>query len=323
MKKYLAAAGILGMCLLAGCGNKSEEAKVRVGYFPNITHTQALVMKEQGSLENRWEGEYDVSWTAFNAGPAEVEALFAGEIDIGYIGPVPAINAFMKSDGDVQIISNAVNAGAVLLKSPGSDIRTVEDLAGKKVAVPQVGNTQHLCLLQILKDAGMAPTTDGGEVEVAAVANADVMTMMDQNSIDAALVPEPWASILESQCGAEVLLENHEIFMEGNYPTAVVVVRKEFMEEHPEAVQEFLEEHEAASKFATENTDELFTIINKQLEEETSKTYDLGVLKKSFERIQVTTELNKDALQEFGKICYEQGFIQDELKDGIVVENVD
>lgn len=323
MKKYLAAAGLIGMCLLAGCGNKSEEVKVRVGYFPNITHTQALVMKEQGTLETRWEGEYDVSWTAFNAGPAEVEALFAGEIDLGYIGPVPAINAFMKSNGDVQIISNAVNAGAVLLKSPGSDIQSVEDLAGKKVAVPQVGNTQHLCLLQILADAGMAPTTDGGEVEVAAVANADVMTMMDQNSIDAALVPEPWASILESQCGAEVLLENDEIFMEGNYPTAVVVVRKEFMEEHPEVVKEFLEEHEAASKFATENTDELFTIINKQLEEETSKTYDLDVLKKSFERIQVTTELSQEALQEFGKICYEQGFIQDELKDGIVVENVD
>lgn len=323
MKKFIAAAAILAVGLLAGCGDKGGGKEVRIGYFPNITHTQALVLKDQGKLEEKWKDEYEVSWTSFNAGPAEVEAIFAGEIDLGYIGPVPAINAYVKSGGDVQIISNATDAGAVLLKRSDSDIETIGDLAGKKVAVPQIGNTQHLCLLQLLEENGLAPTSEGGDVEVVAVANSDVMNMMDQKNIDAALVPEPWGSILESQNGAVVVKDYDEIFLEGNYPTAVVVVRKEFMEEHPDLVQEFLEEHEAATDYINNNREELYTIINRQMEETTSKTYETDVLEKAFDRINVTSKIQEEAIQAFGKICYEQGFIQEEMKDGIVVKNVD
>lgn len=323
MKKFIAAAAILAVGLLSGCGGKGSDTEVRIGYFPNITHTQALVLKDQGKLEEKWQDEYEVSWTSFNAGPAEVEAIFAGEIDLGYIGPVPAINAYMKSQGDVQIIANATDAGAVLLKRSDSDIETIGDLAGKKVAVPQIGNTQHLCLLQLLEENGLAPTSEGGDVEVVAVANSDVMNMMDQKNIDAALVPEPWGSILESQSGAVVVKDYDEIFLEGNYPTAVVVVRKEFMEEHPDLVKEFLEEHEAATDYINNNREELYTIINRQLEETTSKTYETDVLAKAFDRINVSSDIQEEAIQAFGKICYEQGFIQEEMKDGIVVKNVD
>lgn len=323
MKKMFLAAGLLAIGLLAGCGKKDGDTQVRVGYFPNVTHTQALFMKDQGALEKKWEGEYDVTWTSFNAGPAEVEALFAGELDLGYIGPVPAINAYVKSGGDIQIISNATNAGAVLIKRSDSDIETIADLAGKKVAIPQVGNTQHLCLLELLAENSLAPTTEGGDVEVVAVANSDVMNMMDQKNIDAAFVPEPWGSILEEQCGAVIVKDYDEVFMDGNYPTAVVVVRKEFMEEHPDLVKEFLEEHEAATDYINENKEELYTAINRQIEEATSKTYDVSILEKAFGRIQVTTDIEEEALNTFGKICYEQGFIEEEMKDGIVVEHVD
>lgn len=323
IKAGILAASILAVGLLTGCGEKSGKDQVRIGYFPNITHTQALVMKDQQTLEEKWGDECEVTWTSFNAGPAEVEAIFAGEIDIGYIGPVPAINAYVKSEGDVQIISNATNAGAVLIKRSDSDIETIADLAGKKVAVPQMGNTQHLCLLQLLEENGLAPTTEGGDVEVVAVSNADVRNMMDQKNIDAALVPEPWGSILEEESGAVVVKEYNEIFLEGNYPSAVVVARKEFIEEHPDLVQEFLEEHSAATDYINENEEELYTLINRQIEEATSQTYDTSVLQKAFERIVATTEIEQEAIDAFGEICYEQGFIQEEMKDGIVVENVD
>ncbi len=92
------------------------KTNVRIAYFPNITHNQALVMKNQGTLEEKWKDKCNVSWTSFNAGPAEMEAIFAGEIDLGYIGPVPALSANVKSNGEVKIISNSTNAGAVLLK---------------------------------------------------------------------------------------------------------------------------------------------------------------------------------------------------------------
>jgi len=322
IKSIIMAVGITGVFLLSACTKKETIPKVRIGYFPNITHTQALVLKDQGTLEEKWKDQVEVSWTSFNAGPAEVEAIFAGEIDIGYIGPVPAINAYVKSNGDVQILTNATDAGAVLVKRADSDIETISDLAGKKVAIPQIGNTQHLCLLQILEENGLSATSDGGDVEVVAVENADVMNMMEQENIDAALVPEPWGSILESQCDARIVLDFDEIFLEGNYPTAVVVVRKEFLEQYPELVQEFLQEHEDAANYVNENEEELYNIVNRQIEQETSKSYDAWILKSAFDRIRVQAEINEEAIEAFGKICYEQAFIQEEMKEGIVIKNV-
>ena len=205
--KVLAAAFLtVGMLFsMTACGSsdggtKNGDAKkteVRIAYFPNITHTQALVMKNQKTLENKWKDRCEVSWTSFNAGPAEIEELFAGEIDLGNIGPVPAVSANVKSNGDIKIISNVTNAGAVLLTGKDTNINSVKDLAGKKVAVPQLGNTQHLCLLSLLTDNGLKTTDKGGDVTVSASSNADILNLMDNGSVDAALVPEPWGPTIE------------------------------------------------------------------------------------------------------------------------------
>ena len=200
VKKLIAGMLLAGVCAsAAACGAKggggedaSGRTNVRIAYFPNITHTQALVMKNQKTLEEKWKDQCNVTWTSFNAGPAEMEAIFAGEIDLGYIGPVPALSANVKSEGDVQIISNTTNAGAVFLKRKDSGISSLSDLAGKKIAVPQMGNTQHLCLLNILSDQGLKTVDAGGDVTVNASSNADILNLIDNGSVDAALVPEPW-----------------------------------------------------------------------------------------------------------------------------------
>ena len=255
LKKGLIFAGILAtMTGMVGCGSsgKADSTEVNMGYFNNVTHAQALYMKAEGTLEEAFGENVTVNWTAFNAGPSEVEALFAGEIDIGYIGPVPAITANVKSDGDVTILSGATKAGAELIKASGSDIQTVKDLDGKTVAIPQIGNTQHLCLLKLLSDNGLAPVDEGGTVNVTAVENADVLNMMDQGNIDAALVPEPWGTTLVNS-GAEIVLDYDEVYKDGDYPVAVVVVRNEFMEEHPDLVNEFLAKHEEVTAYMQEN----------------------------------------------------------------------
>lgn len=290
---------------------KSEKTPVRVAYFPNITHTQALVLKNQGKLEEKWKDTCEVSWTAFNAGPEETEALFAGEIDLGYIGPVPAVSANTKSHGEVQVIANATNAGAVLLSRKDADIKDVKDLAGKTIAVPQLGNTQHLCLLNILAENDLKTVDEGGDITISASANADIVNLFDAGSIDAAIVPEPWGTTIEKAGNAEVLLDYNEIFLDGDYPTAVVVANKDFMDEHPDLVEDFLAMHKDATLYINENQEDAQKIVNEEIKLATEKSLDADVIASAFSRMTVTDTLNKDAVLAFADISKNEGFISE------------
>ncbi len=314
-----ASATVLFGVFLIGCGGSKGGTEVHIGYFPNVTHPQALVMKSESSLEKELSGEATVTWTSFNAGPAEVEALFAGDIDIGYIGPVPAINANVKSKGDVHIIAGATQAGAVLVKRQGAEISSVKDLEGKKVAVPQFGNTQHLCLLELLSENGLKPVAEGGTVDVVAVANADVANMMDQGNIDAALVPEPWGATLLGK-GAQLVLDENEIYLDGNYNVAVVVVRDEFQKEHPDIVKTFLEQHENATVFVNENPKEAQAMVNEEINKATQKKLDDAILEEAFTRIKTDSSINKESIDGFARIGLEQGFITELPGDDIIKE---
>lgn len=315
IKKVMAAAALMaGILGLTGCGGKKETEEVHIGYFNNVTHAQALYMKSEGSLEGVFGEDVEVTWTAFNAGPSEVEALFAGDIDLGYIGPVPAVTANVKSKGDVLILSGATMAGAELVRAGSSDIETAADLDGKTVAIPQIGNTQHLCLLKLLADNGLSTVEEGGTVNVTAVENADVQNMMDQGNIDAALVPEPWGSTLVEN-GAEIVLDYDEVYAGGDYPVAVVVVRKDFLEENPEMVSAFLEKHQEATDYIASNTEEAASIVNEEINEATGKSLSESVLASAFEKILVSTEVNGGAVSDFAEISLEQGFIAESYKE--------
>ena len=304
---------------LTACGAKKEETtQVRVGYFNNVTHAQALLMKSEKTLEQKLGKE--VKWTAFNAGPAEVEALFAGDIDIGYIGPVPAISANVKSNGDVKVLAGVSKGGSVLIQRKDAGIQSVADLAGKTVAVPQFGNTQHLILLKLLDDSNLKPVTTGGNVTVSAVANADVANTMERGDVDAALVPEPWGATLLEQ-GAQMVLDQNQVYLEGQYDVAVVVVRKEFLEENKELVDQFLEQHEAATKRIQEQPEEVQKIINGELKAATGKNLSDSIMKEAFGRISFRTDYNTEAMSDFASLSKEQGFIKELPEEGQLYAN--
>lgn len=317
---------IISLCALSttvftACGSDSKNSnEVHIGYFNNVTHAQALLMKANGTLEEKLGDDVTVKWTAFNAGPAEQEALFAGDIDIGYIGPVPAITANAKSNGDVQILSSATQGGAILVKRKGVEINNISDLSGKTVAIPQIGNTQHLCLLNLLSENGLAPTTSGGDVTISAIANADVANTMERGDIDAALVPEPWGATLLEQ-GAELALDYDTIYLEGKYDVAVVVVRKEFMEKNPELVEKFLEAHTAATETINSDLETSLETINQELKDATGKSLSESIIKDAFTRIGISTELNKESLSGFAQISKEQEFIDAIPEDSILYVN--
>ncbi len=273
-------------------------------------------------LEERWNGVCNVAWTSFNAGPAEIEAIFAGEIDLGFIGPVPGINANIKSGGDVKIIANATNAGAVLLVRNNSGISSIKQLAGKKIAVPQLGNTQHLCLLNLLTKHGLTAFHQGGDVTILASSNADIVNLMDNESIDAAVVPEPWGTTIENLGNSKILLDYDELFLEGNYPSALVIASKDFLEEHPEFVEEFLAAHKDATQFITENPEETYEIVNTEIQNATGKSLSRDVMERAFSKIKASDALNTDAIMQFARISKEEGFISDipEENDVFILE---
>ncbi|MCB2306885.1 aliphatic sulfonate ABC transporter substrate-binding protein [Clostridium estertheticum] len=308
---------LLGISIIgtfSGCSSKEtkgEAVNVRVGYFPNITHAQALVGRDQGTFQKAIGASNKIDWKLFNAGPAEVEALFAGAIDIGYIGPGPAINAYVKSKGDVQIIAGATDAGAIFVSRKGIVIKNLKDLSGKKIAVPQFGNTQDLTLRKILSDNGLKDKTKGGTVEVRQAANADILALLQKGDIDAALVPEPWGSRLIKEASANIILDYKDVFREGKY-TAVVVVRTEFLKDHPQIVEDFIKNHVATTEYINKNPDKAKEIVNKQITELTKKSIANDVLDAAFKRLTITNDPEKDSVLDFVKSSVKEGFLKSE-----------
>ena len=314
IRKFIVSAmTCLFLASFVSCGTNSGQTaltQINVACFPNITHAQALLMKGQGSLEQAFGGDIKTNWTTFNAGPSEIEALFAGKVDIGYIGPVPAVSGYIQSDGDLFIIAGASNGGSALISRNDANIGSAGDLAGKTVAIPQFGNTQHLSLLALLTANGLAPNTNGGNVKVVPSSNADVANLMDQKNIDAALVPEPWGSILEFNKNGRVVLDYDQVDPNGIPSTAVVIVRKDFSDAYPDAVAKFIKEHKAATAYINGNPASAMQIINAQIAEITQKPIDEYVLEKAFQRLEITWEIPFLSIMDFAKICVEEKMIK-------------
>jgi NitT/TauT family transport system substrate-binding protein len=309
---------IVSFGLLAGCGTAAktnadkanDKVTIIVGHFPNITHSQALVGLSDGTFAKALGNKVIIDRKLFNAGPAEIEALLAGEIDLGYIGPVPAINGYVKSKGGLQIIAGATNAGAVLVVREGAGINDIKDLAGKKVAVPQFGNTQDISLRKILKDAGLEATTKGGNVEVLQVENPDILTGFGTKALDAALVPEPWGSRLVSKAGGKVLLDWNEVWRDGNYTSAVVIVRSEFLKDHPDLVENWLKAHVEITEAINKDSEKYKSAINAQLKELTKKELSKEILDNSFVRIKPTFNPTSDSVKEFVTLYVDNGYLK-------------
>ena len=310
---------IIGLVVFNGCGSNEAAKtgtdstgplKVRIGHFPNITHSQALAGFADGTFQKALGSNVIIERKLFNAGPSEIEALLAGEIDLGYIGPVPAVNGFVKSRGGLQIIAGATNAGAVLVVRQDAGISKVSDLAGKKVAVPQFGNTQDISLRKILTDAGLKSVNQGGTVTVLQVENPDILTSFVTKNLDAALVPEPWGSRLVAQAGGKVLLDWDQVWRQGNYTTAVVIVSTAFLKEHPDLVEKFLKAHVEVTERLVKDSETNKNIVNVQLKELTKKDLSKGILDSSFARITPTFDPETGSINEFVTLAVNNGYLK-------------
>lgn len=291
----LTALGLAAM-MLAGCASASadpgagdEVSELRLGYFANVTHAPALVGLSEGLFQEAL-GDIDLKTEVFNAGPAAIEALSAGAIDATYIGPNPSINTFIQSGGEsANIIAGATSGGAALVVN--DSIQSVADLKGKTIATPQLGSTQDVALRSWLSDEGFETSTSGGgDVSIAPTENAQTLTLFQDGQVDGAWLPEPWVSRLVDEAGAHVLVDEADLWPDGEFPTTVLLVRKDFAKEHPEIVDELLQGHIASIAWLDENADEAPGVINEALVQATGKGLPDAVLARALDNVTFTVD---------------------------------
>jgi NitT/TauT family transport system substrate-binding protein len=301
---------------LVGCGSQTSSGNgsgpitVNLGYFPNLTHAVALVGVERGTFQNALGPNVKLATKIFNAGPALIEALFAGDIDIGYVGPSPAINGYVKSHGEaLRIIAGAASGGALLIVRPGANIQTAKDLANKKITDPQLGGTQDISLRYYLQQNGLKPADKGGNVQIIPTDNSTILSLFKQGKIDGAWVPEPWATRLIVEGNGKVLVDERTLWPNGKFVTTLVVVRKAFLDAHPDLVNKFLQAHVDTIQYILSNPESAKSIVNSEIKSITGQALPSKEIDMAYNNLDITYDPLSSTLQESANRAFALGFL--------------
>jgi NitT/TauT family transport system substrate-binding protein len=311
-KRVLVVLGlVLGLSVLG-----YSQTVIRVGAFPNITHAQPMVGKANGWFEKAMGSNVKIQWTSFNAGPSAIEALFAGAIDMTYIGPNPAITGYVRSNGEaLRVVAGAASGGASLVVRNDSGIQKPEDFHGKKVASPQMGNTQDVALRSWLKAHGMRSTEKGGDVQVIPMANPDQLTLFLKKELDAAWAPEPWPTRLIREGNAHLFLDERNLWPQGQFVTTHLIVSTKFLREHPDLVKTWIRAHVELTDWINGHVPEAKKALNEQIQKETGKALKPAILDEAFARLQVTYDPVRNSLLTSAHSAYDAGFLGKQMPD--------
>jgi len=292
--------------ILAACGASSQARSrasadssvnsgpvdLRLGYFGNLTHAPALVGVGKGYFKDALASNVHLTTQTFNAGPAEVEAIFGGAIDAGFIGPSPAINAYIKSKGAaVRIVSGAASGGASLVVRPAAGINGPSDLKGKTLATPQLGNTQDVALRAYLLDHGIhTDAQGGGDAKIVPTDNATTLQLFQQGKVDAAWVPEPWVSRLHLEAGGKILVDERSLWPDGQFTTTELIVARSFLDQHPDTVKALITGEIKAIDWITQNPVEAKAAVNDALLQLTGKALKPAVIDEAWTRLSFSAD---------------------------------
>jgi NitT/TauT family transport system substrate-binding protein len=288
----------------------AEPLTLRIGHFPNITHVQALVahnLSRQGKgwFEARLGDGIKIDWYIYNAGPSAMEAVFADSIDLTYVGPSPAINAYAKAQGtEIRIISGAVEGGSALVIQPDLPLHGPADFRGRRLATPQLGNTQDVAARAWLKEGGLKVTMTGGDLDVIPTQNPDQLSLFASKQLDAVWTVEPWVSRLELEAGAKVLVDENDAV------TTVVVSSVKFLKAHPDLVARFRTAEAELDTWITAHPAEAQAMVQAELRAETHSDVSTALIAHAWPRIHLTTTVSRDVLQKFVTRAKEAGLLK-------------
>ena len=310
----LAASGFVLIAIAIGMsldfGEKSSENTLRVAFFPNIGHAIPIIGLERGTFETNFGNETKIEPKVFDSGPQVIESLFANSIDIAYVGPGPAINGFLKSENrDVVILSGAASGGASFIVHPDSFIESEQDFDGKRIAAPQIGNSQDVSLRTFLAEHELKPFEKGGTVIVLNIPNPDIYTLFAKGEIDGAWVPEPWATILVHDLDGKRLFFEEDLWPDKKFASVLLIGRLDYVQKNPETITKWLELHKETSDWINQNPKETRIIFNEFIQKHLGKKISDDVIDESLVNLKITTDIIPESIFTFAKRADSLGYL--------------
>ena len=301
----------------ASGGGSTEVPELRLGYFPNVTHAPAVAAVQEGFFESALDGTATIAYSTFDSGTEAGEALLAEGLDATFIGPNPAINAFAQTDGEaVRIVSGTTSGGAALVVNP--DIQAVEDLEGHTIATPSLGNTQDVALRAFLTEEGFEiDDAGGGDVPIVNLDNSDTLAAFQDGTVDGGWVPEPWATRLVQEGGGEVLVDEADLWPDGQFVTTHLLVRTSYLEENPDVIRGLLEGLADGEAFVNEDAATAQASVNANIEAVTGEAIPEEVITASWENLTFTLDPIASSLEESKNDAVEVGLLEEVDLEGI------
>ncbi|MDE1889909.1 MAG: ABC transporter substrate-binding protein [Planctomycetota bacterium] len=317
LRLWVALCFLFFLILIGGaCSKKVNNATIRVGYFPNITHAQAVIGLADGTFASYIGPCVKIKATLFNAGPSIIEAVFAGDIDIAYIGPSPAINGYVRSGGRaLKVIAGVASGGSLFVVRPESNIKAATDLSGKRIASPQLGNTQDIALREYLRKCGLKPKERGGTVDILPLRNPDILNLFMRKQIDGAWVPEPWGTRLLREGGGEVFLDEKTLWKDGRFCSTLMIVGTGFLEKHPDLVKRWLAAHIKITRWISQHPEKARKVVCDQIKAISGIYLPKETIDDAFSRLEITYDPVVSSLFSYAEMAYSAGFLGEETPD--------
>ena len=296
--------------IVLNSNEKLSENNLRIAYFPNIGHAIPIVGMEMEFFSEKINPNVEIQSRIFDSGPQVIESLFANSVDIAYVGPGPAINGFLNSENNnVRILSGAASGGASFIVHPNSEINFASDFAGKKIAAPQIGNTQDVSLRNYLSENNLKTAEKGGSVIVYNIANPDIYTLFVKGDIDGAWVAEPWATILETELGGHRLFVEDDLWPDKQFASVLLIANIDYVEKNPEIISNFLLSHHETVKWINDNPVETRNIFNSFLKSHLGQSLSDDVVDISLSHIEITSDPIPDSVYSFAEQANILGYL--------------
>jgi len=298
--------------IVAFTGNYSEtnQDKLRVAFFPSIGHAVPIVGLENGIFQKEIGNQIEIETKIFDSGPQVIESIFASSIDIAYVGPGPIINGFLKSDGnDIKILSGAASGGASFIVQPNSGLDSIQNFNGKRIASPQISNSQDISLRYYLESNGLKPVEKGGTVFVLNISNPDIYTLFAKGDIDGAWVSEPWATLLVEESGGVRLFNEEKLWPNEQFASVLLIARTNYLENNPEIIQNWVNSHEKTVSWINSNPDKSKIIFSNFLKKYMGKSLPSEIIDESFSNLEITTDPIKNSVLTFAERADSLGYL--------------